>query len=308
MMMGITFSHPQYLFLLLLIPALIVIHFLMLTHSKKKALMFANFSAIARIKGVEFFSRKITVLIVGSVILLTLIFGVSGMILQVSGDVSSYSFVLAFDVSESMSANDISPTRIDAAKEAASNLVRNAPTGTEFGVLTFSGNSFVEQEVTGDRTAIFDAIDSVRIGSVGGTDIFEAMVLGANLLQGREGKSIIIVSDGQLNVGNVVESIEYAQERNVVVHTVGIGTSEGGEASFGISKLDEDTLRSIAFNTGGTYFSVSNLDEINQSFEDALELTEGVIQIDLTRYLIITAIILFFLVYLLFNLRTNLLP
>ena len=99
--------------------------------------------------------------------------------------------------------------------------------------------------------------------------------------------------DGQINVGDIDETIDYAIYNDLLIHTFGIGTVEGGAVSYGLSKLDEDSLKSLAYNTEGNYFSVENREEMEESFGEIVGVTKKVGSIDLSFYLIIVIIALF---------------
>jgi len=114
-------------------------------------------------------------------------------------------------------------------------------------------------------------------------------------------KSIILISDGQLNVGTIENAIEYAKARNVQVNTIAVGTREGGQTSYGISTVDEDSLKSLAYNTGGLFFFVTQKNELRLSLKKIAEIEPGVVQQEITSYLIIISIILFFIEYALIN-------
>ena len=101
-----SFTHPQYLLFLFLIPIFFMIHFFSLSNRKKVALKFANFDAISRIMGVDFFSKNVIILFLNSIIILFLVFALSGLTMHTTRESSSFSFVLAMDTSQSMEAND----------------------------------------------------------------------------------------------------------------------------------------------------------------------------------------------------------
>jgi len=291
--MYISFTHPFYLLFLFAIPILIFFHFYGLKNIKGRALKFANFEAIARVKGIDLFSKNIMLLVFNILFVVLLVFALSGLTLYKEVDASSFSFIIAIDNSESMSAKDLTPDRITAAKETSINFVNSLPYESYVGVISFSGDSFVEQKLTKNKQEIKSAIESIEISSVGGTDIFEAVSSSIELLGNEKNKAIILLSDGQINVGNVNEAVDNAKFNEVLINTIGIGTLAGGEASYGTSKLDEDSLKSLAYNTNGKYFNVKNKDEMRKSFSEIISVTRKLGSIDLSFYLIIIAIILF---------------
>ena len=81
----------------------------------------------------------------------------------------------------------------------------------------------------------------------------------------------------------------------MMVHTIAVGTVEGGVTSYGMSKLDEDSLKSLAYNTGGEFFSAENKVELKNSFSSIIDVTEKVGRISLVNYMIISVIVLFLL-------------
>lgn len=297
------FTHPSYLYFLLIIPVLFSIHFFSLSNRKKVALDFANFESIAKIRGIDFFSKNLFSLILSSFIILFLVFSLSGFTVYVTKDVSDFSFVLAIDSSQSMSADDFSPNRLDVSKNLASDFVNDLPFGSKIGVVSFSGSSIIESFLTTDKVQIRNAINEIQLTNYGGTDIYEAVITSSNILYNEDNKAIILLSDGQINVGSIEESIKYANKNNNIVYTLGIGTKEGGNTSFGFSKLDEDSLKSLAYNTEGKYFLVKNNSDLENSLKEIMQIKKSNVAINFSDYLLILAIFLFLIEFFLKNTR-----
>jgi len=291
--MYVNFTHPSYLLFLFAIPVLIFFHFFGLKNLKGKGLKFANFESIARVKGIDLYSRNIFLLLFNILFIVLLVFALSGTILHKEMEASSFSFVIAIDNSESMTANDLLPDRLSAAKETAIKFVDSLPFESKLAVLSFAGDSKIEQRLSTSKQEVKFAINDIEISVVKGTDIFEAIDNSIELLKRESNKAIILLSDGQVNVGNVNEATDYAKFNEVLVHTIGVGKLEGGETSYGISKLDEDSLKSLAYNTHGRYFSAENNFELEDSFSQIVGVTERLGEIDLGFYIIIVVIILF---------------
>jgi Ca-activated chloride channel family protein len=269
---------------------------------------FANFEAIGRVKGVDFFSKNIVTLILSILIVLFAVLSVSGMTLHKNAESSSFSFILAIDSSRSMEARDFTPNRLEAAKSTAINFVKNAPPGTRVGVISFSGNTYMEEEITNKMNNVKNAISNIGIGSIEGTDIYEAVITSTNLLKGEDAKAAILLSDGQVTVGDADMAVQYANKNNVMIHTIAIGTVEGGETSYGISRLDKEALESIAYHTGGKFFNPENNEEFSSSFEEAFEYTERKVSVELSGYFLVALIIVFILKYFLINTRYRIFP
>lgn len=306
--MQFSFLHPQYLFFLLLVPLFIFIHFLSLSSRKKKALGFANFDAIAKIKGVDFFSKNIILLVINLLIITSVVFSLSGLTFHTEMKSSSFSYVLAIDSSQSMEASDFPPTRIDVAKNTAKNFIDFAPPDVRIGVVSFSGATKIESEMTENKDDLRRAVKGIQTTNLGGTDINEVVLTSANLLREEIQKSLVILSDGQMNVGNIDEAIYYANKNNVVIHTIAMGTLTGGETSVGFSKLDEDTLKSLAYSTGGNYTDVVNEAKLQDAFSDIFKYTKRKVSIEFADYLLIFAVFLIILEFFLSNTRYVNLP
>lgn len=313
--MEITFTSPQYLVFLLSVPLLIVTHFFTMVYLKRRAFKFANMEAIKRVTGGEkasfrntiFLSRNIGLLLIRTLVLLLLIFSASGMVLWTNRLTSNYDVVMVIDASSSMLANDISPTRLDAAKTAADNFISKLSSRTSVGVVSFSGASYIEQPMTTDLTAVQNAIDNIQVRRVGGTDIGGAIVTGTNLLLSQntltngvldKGRVMILLTDGQSNVGTPVpEGITYAQQNQMRIFTVGVGTTQGGSFldSNATSTLDQASLRQIASQTKGEYFRASSAQSLVDTFNQILAASNQRTPINLSQVLLIIAILLLFL-------------
>ncbi|MCA9485869.1 MAG: VWA domain-containing protein [Nanoarchaeota archaeon] len=306
--MSFDFIRPTYLALLALVPLLIFLHFFTLKRKRSHALHFANFDAIARVKGIDLISKNIVILSISILISVLLILALTGVNVQRSLYSSSFSFVIAIDSSKSMEATDFLPSRLDAAKQTAVKFVETSPVGTRAAIVSFSGNAFIEQTMTQDKGFLTKAIQDIPLSSVGGTDLNEAVITGTNLLESEEAKSIILISDGKINVGSIEESINYANSHDVIIHTIGIGSEEGGTTSYGLSKIDEDALKALAHNTQGQYFKVENIDELEQSFANIIQLEFRKVTTDIAPYFIVAALALFIIEFILISTRYKVLP
>jgi Ca-activated chloride channel family protein len=306
--MEVSFTHPYYLFLLVVIPLIIFVHFISLRHKGGRALRFANYEAISKIRGIDLYSKNISVFILTILISILLIFSVSGFTIQRVMSASSFSFVIAIDSSTSMDADDMFPDRISVAKNTALEFVDLAPLGTKFGILSFSGNALIEQGMSQDKSLIKSSINNVDLSIISGTDLYEGIVTSTNLLISEDAGAVILLSDGQINVGDLDDAIEYANVNDVLVHTIAIGTEEGGQTSYGLSKVDEDSLKAVAYGTNGEFFRATNSEELSQSFNEILEYEIRNVSFNLSNHFIIIALLLFILEYTLVNTRYRIFP
>ena len=301
--------YPKFLLLLLLVPFFVVIYFFGIAYNKKKALLFANFEAMERFYNIEFFSKNFLALYINLVILIMFILAVSGTSVSFNVDTSAFSYVVAIDNSDSMATVDVLPNRLGAAKNAAKNFVELLPVGVEVGVIGFSGDSMVLQTMDSSKIKTKIAIDNLDYGPIQGTNIYNALITSNKLFEEKQIKAIILISDGQLNVGDAPQINNYIERNNLIVNTIAVGTPEGGLTEFNtISKTDEDFLKALAFNSGGQFFMAEDFEDIGDSFNTLILETNRDVTIDLSFYFLLIGLALFTILWILYNLRFKTLP
>jgi len=181
--------------------------------------------------------------------------------------------LLAFDVSNSMKATDVSPSRLGAAQAAATGFVDEQPSSVDVGVLVFGDQALLTQAPTDDRDAATAAIRRAAAG--GGTSLGQAILVALGTITGKPvtlpspgepapnlgywpSATIVVFSDGQETGGpDVQAAAEMAAAAGVRIQTVGVGTPQGATVEvdgyqLGTS-LDEQLLTSVAQTTGGAY-------------------------------------------------------
>lgn len=312
--MEITFTNPLYLWFLVVIPLMVLAHFLSLRFTRRKALKFANFPAIEYVTGERILSKNYAVLAIRLVTLFLLILAVSGAVLWYEGETADMDFVLAIDASGSMMATDFSPSRMESAKNSALLFLASVPEQTEIGVLSFAGVAFVKQTPTHDLPKVRNAIKNISTEIVGGTAIGSAIISSVTILTNpNKAKVIILLTDGQSNVGpSVDEAINYANENHVTIHTIGIGTASGGgfpemNLSF-ISKLDPETLKNISDETKGKYYDARNESELSEAYKEIAKSSTKKIPMNISIVFLVTALILLFVEWGLMNTKYRTLP
>lgn len=232
---------------------------------------------------------------------------------QVEGTV-----ILAFDVSQSMSADDLEPTRIDAAKAAARVFVENQPSTIEIGVVAFSNGGLVVQQPTDDRTAVLATID--RLTPQGGTSLAqgifsslnaiagEAIVIPTEMLEGEVGAIeigdyssavILMLSDGE-NTGppDPLAVAQVAADAGVRIFPVGIGTADGTVLNIDgfniLTQLDERRLEEIANLTNGAYYHAADEASLLEIYDSVdLRLTIAGDKMEITAILAGMSLLLF---------------
>ncbi|RMD46046.1 VWA domain-containing protein [Candidatus Pacearchaeota archaeon] len=307
--MEFTFLYPRFLFLLFLVPFFLFVYFFSLIYNKKKALLYANFEAMERFYDIEFFSKNFMALYINLLVLVLLIFAIAGMGVSFKADSSTYSYVIAIDTSESMGADDLSPNRLEAAKAGAKWFVDLLPVGTEIGVISFSGDAKVLHVLSTNKEKVKAAISEASFGRIPGTNVYNAIISANKLLKDKRFKSVVLFSDGQSNVNDAPSIIEYLKRNEIVVNSIAVGTKEGGVSTLKvISKLDEDFLKSLAFNSGGQFFLVSNRDKMSRAIDKIANLKNKTVHLDLSFYLLLAAVVLFSISWILHNLRFRVVP
>lgn len=310
--MEIVFQNPVYLWFLISIILLVFVHTFTLKHVKRRALKFANFDAIARVTGKPILGGNVELLGLRLLTLAFAIFALAGTTIVYLGPTNTISYVLAIDASSSMSSDDFMPNRIEAAKVEAVDFINSLSSETQVGIISFSGSSFIEQSLTKDLQEVKETILDLKISKIGGTDIGDAIVASSTLLSNEEkGKVIILLTDGQSNIGlPISDAISYANENNVIVYTIGIGTEEGGKIRGlkAVSKLDEQTMINIAGNTGGEYFRATDQDTLKNAYRAIASSTKAKIRIDLTTVLMTLALLMLFIEWALTNTKYRTIP
>ncbi len=297
--MEIAFLRPVYLWFLLSLPLMLLVHSYTLRYSRRKALRFANFEAIERVRGEKVFTSNAPLLVLRLIILAAIILALSGMVLWYSARVSEYNFVLAIDASSSMTSDDIKPDRLEAARKEALNFVDSIGGKAKIGVVSFSGVVFIDQELTGDASKVRNAINNIAVKTIGGTNIGGAIINAGNLMlvEDRPGV-IVLLTDGQSNVGVTLrEAIDYANRNHIIVHTIGLGTEAGGRfADLDItSQIDEESLRLIALNTDGNYYRAADEVTLSEAYKEISRISKQKISLNLTPFLIVLALLLLFM-------------
>ena len=273
--MYLTFSNPLYLWFLFLVPILIVSHYFFLRKSRSKALIFSNLSALKKMAKSNLITANLTHLIIRCLIIVVLIIGASGATLWVMGDRSEVNLIFALDSSASMTTADVGESRFSTAKLMINEIIDVSPRGADMALLTFAGVTFIQKSFTNERAEILLALEQSEIMRVGGTDLSGAIITATNMFELRpdEGKVLIILSDGLNNrgafiAGSAVETIQYARENQVVVHSIAIGSED--ESPIGYlpeyydipSMFSDELLIELSEGTGGSYYRVESLDDV----------------------------------------------
>ena len=199
--------------------------------------------------------------------------------------------VIAIDISNSMLAQDVTPSRLDRAKMLVESLVENF-SDDKIGLIVFAGDAFVQLPITSDYVSakmFLSSIDPSMIVNQG-TDIAAAINLAAHSFTQDEhvGKAIIVITDGEDHEGGVLEAAKDAHDNGMNIFMLGIGSSKGApipnKESGGymldrsgetvLSKLNENMCKEIAQAGGGVYIHVDNTSGAQRILDDELDKLE----------------------------------
>jgi Ca-activated chloride channel family protein len=196
--------------------------------------------------------------------------------------------MLALDISASMLADDIKPTRIDIARTTAADFL-NRRRDDKVGVILFSGVPFLLAPPTDDPAPIIDRllkIEPDRIGS--GTAIGDALAAATARLPQHQARqsAVVLLTDGRSNRGRItpITAARAAAALNIKVYTIGFGSSEGaflppfrGQPPQKVI-LDEAPLQQIAELTGGQYFRATGATELEQIYRQIDQMEKAVLE------------------------------
>lgn len=313
-MWALNFTKPVFLWLLVLVPMLIAAHFFFLKRTQVKALKFANFVALKRISGERMVTKNITVLVFRSIIILTFILGLAGTSIWYDGLRNDFDYVIAIDTSSSMTAKDILPNRLEAAKTASIGFLDSLDSSSKVGLVSFSGVTYVLNPLTEDYLPLTLKTYSMNISRVSGTDISGAIITATNMfLDEDRGKAIILLTDGSDTVGaylenNVLAASNYAASQRVIIHAIGLGKDDSLVGylpqDFNLSVgIDRKSLGLITNVTGGDVIYPETADDLVDYFKNIdAQSHDSKLSFDLSYYALIIAFILLMVEWILINL------
>ncbi len=289
----IRFAHPEYLYLLLLVPVLVGVFIVIARSSKKARARFSSETMFTRLA--EDHSRgKIvfkSILLIFAAIVLPIALAnpqVGTRIEDVKQE--GVDLFVALDVSRSMLAEDVKPNRLEKAKYELHNLV-NKLSGDRIGLILFSGEAYTQFPLTIDYSAADMFLDVVNVESVPtpGTAIGSSIeqALKSFDFDNPSAKVLVIITDGENNSGDAVEQAKEAAGKGVLIYTIGMGSPAGApipmhdesgkqvdfrrdrSGNVVLTKLDEVSLEEIASIGKGKYFRATNSqDELDAIYKD----------------------------------------
>ncbi|NDK90536.1 VWA domain-containing protein [Gordonia desulfuricans] len=282
------FSNPWWLLLALPVLAVVAVYVYILRKRRRRALQFANLEVLDRVTPPENrWVRRLrhVPLAVLLVALLLMVVAAAGPQAERKVPRNKATVILVMDVSRSMEATDVAPSRIKAAQAAAKKFADELTEGINLGLISFAGTASSLVTPTPDHAATKAAVDKLQLAdkTATGEGIFAAIqqiqtlnsVLGGQA--GAPPARIVLLSDGKQTVPDdendprgAFTAARKAKEENIPVSTISFGTKTGTVDLDGDRvpvPVDDESLREIANLSGGTFFTASSLDELNKVYE-----------------------------------------
>ena len=293
-----SFIWSNLLIFLVLIPLLFVVYFRVQKRRREAANHYGSLGLLRDARGSQpGKSRHLPVIV--------LLVGIAVLILSAARPQATVSIprlegtvIMTFDVSGSMSADDLKPTRMEAAKAAASEFVAKQPPGVSIGVVAFSDGGLTVQPPTNNHEETLATIE--RLVPRRGTSLANGILVALNtiaidagdqpILKTNGGNNaaqepvatpqgwypsavVVLLSDGENNQDpDPMIAANLSADLGVRVYTVGIGSTAGSDITVEgytvHSQLNEPLMRSIADDTGGNYYSAANEDELFKIYSD----------------------------------------
>ncbi len=290
-MNNVNFADPQFFWLLIIIP-LLIIWFIVRNKKSTPTLMMSSHEGFEKVKP-TFRQRMRFVPFILRMLALSLLIVVLARPQSVSTKrnvvTEGIDIILALDISKSMLAEDLKPNRLKAAKKYAVKFIEKR-INDRIGLVVFAGESFTQCPVTIDHDVIKNLFESVKTGMTKpGTAIGMGLATAVNRLKDSKAKSkvVILLTDGVNNQGSISPetAADIAKTFGVRVYTIGVGTTGKApypfKTAFGTQyqnvdvKIDEKVLKSIAGLTDGRYFRAKNNKGLEKIYDeiDKLEKT-----------------------------------
>ena len=294
-----SFIWPETLLLLLVIPLFVMLYIRMEQRRRRIATRYGRLGLVQETAGrglglrrhitPALFLLSLTILIVALARPQTVV-----SLPRIEGTV-----ILAFDVSGSMAADDLKPTRMEAAKAAARDFVERQPPGVQIGVVAFSDSGFAVQAPTNDPETILASVNRLTpergtslgqgilasLNTISAVDAGQAPPLTGNLTPAPTptptpvpdgmytSAVIVLLSDGENNVSpDPLAAAQTAADRGVRIYTVGIGSAAGTTLhvnGFTVhTQLDEAMLQQISQLTDGAYYNAESEQSLREIYEN----------------------------------------
>lgn len=283
------FESPAYLWLLWSIPVLAIIRFVCYKLRRKKLLRFGEMSLVNRLMpNVSKIRPSLKFwLSVAALALMIVMLARPQMGSKISHEErNGIETIIAMDISNSMLAEDVVPSRLQKSKMLVENLVDHF-TNDKIGLVVFAGDAFVQLPITTDYVSAKMFLQDINPSLIQtqGTDIARAISLSMNSFTQQKGlgKAIILITDGEDHEGGALEAAKEAKKKGINVFILGVGSSNGAPIPLGngdymrdnagntvMTALNEQMCRDVAKAGSGTYIHVDNTSDAQEKLNDEL--------------------------------------
>lgn len=283
------FENPAFLYLLIIIPVIIVMRLLEMRKRKLKLKKFGDLSLLKQLMPDVSSSRKSLKfwLMVAALALLIVMLARPQMGSKISQEKrKGIEVIISLDISNSMRAEDVVPSRLDKSKMLVENMVDNF-TNDKVGLVVFAGDAFIQLPITSDYVSakMFLQNTDPSLIATQGTDLAGAIELSSKSFtqQDKVGRAILIITDGEDHEGGAIEAAEKARKNGIRVFVLGVGSTKGSPVPDGnggymkdnsgqevISALNEEMCKQVAQAGGGAYIHVDNTSLAQRQLNDEL--------------------------------------
>jgi Ca-activated chloride channel family protein len=273
------FAHPVFLYLLSVLPVLFLIYLYFIYKKKSNLKKFGNPQTLKLLMPDVSHKRqylKFWFLFAGIALIILILAAPQSGSKLVSVKKQGIEVIICLDVSNSMLAEDITPSRLEKSKQTLSRLV-DGFSNDKVGLIVFAGEAYIQLPITSDYTAAKMFISSINPQMVArqGTAIGAAISLAVNSFSTNETseKTVIIITDGENHEDDAVGAATAAVEKGIKINVVGIGTADGApvpiqpgsnnfrrdaDGNVVVSNLNEDMCQQIAAAGKGIYVQADN--------------------------------------------------
>ena len=285
------FEDPIYLYLLVLIPILALIRFVSYRNQRKRLRQFGDPELLKQLMpDVSRFRPLVKFwVLLGALALLIVMLARPQLGTKISNEKRvGIETIIAMDISNSMLAEDVVPSRLDRSKMMVENLVDHF-TNDKIGLIVFAGDAFVQLPITSDYVSAKMFLSSISPSMMAsqGTDIARAIEMATHSFTQEEGigKAIIVITDGEDHEGGALEAAKAAKDEGMRVYVLGVGSVNGAPIPVSgtgdymkdntgntvMSALNEDMCKQVAQAGGGAYIHVENNSAAQQQLDNELD-------------------------------------
>ena len=282
------FDNPQYLYFLFLIPILLGLFWLNRRVGRKRLLRLGKPQYVKRLMS-DVSEKRVWIkfsLLLGALMFLVLTLARPQMGMRLKTEqMDGIELVVAMDVSNSMMATDVAPTRLDKAKQVVLSLC-NRLKNDKIALVVFAGDAFLQMPMSADNVSVSMFLDDISTGMIPtqGTSIAEALnvSLGSFSTQKDVKRAVVVITDGEDHEGGVDDAIAALKKKGAQVFVMGVGSTKGSPIRLGndymrdengavvITRLNEQMCRNIAKSAGGEYIHIDNSNSAQDELVDDL--------------------------------------